>query len=505
MLIVAYILLAVYFGCLLLLSLFSFHRYLMLYYYFKHRPSYRIMPRENRPLQRVTIQLPMYNERHVIDRLLDSVSRISYPKDHLQVQILDDSTDETQEIALAWAARLQREGFVVEYIHRDDRTGFKAGALEHGMKTATGDFIAIFDADFVAPPDFLQSVLGYFENSKIGMVQMRWEHLNRNFSLLTELQSIMIDGHFVIEHAARNRSGRFFNFNGTAGVWRKEAIVDAGGWQHDTLTEDLDLSYRAQLRGWQFVYVPAISSAAELPVEINAFKTQQHRWTKGSVQTALKLLPKIWRSAYPLGIKIEATFHLANNFAYLLMMIVALLMFPVLLVRERGTINIPMWIDLILFISATASIGSFYLASQREVLGNWRRQFRYIPMMMSLGIGLCVNNAKAVLEALFGMHTEFVRTPKYGIQSRTEKWWKSDYLSKATGVAAVEIALTIYYLMIIWHCLVTGNIITLPFMLLFLFGFGYVGFLSLAPLFQRSGVMERLQTPKDEQKLLLRS
>lgn len=480
-----YGLLTLYFGLLLLLSMFSLHRYLMLifYYRYKQQPS---TPEPMTVFPRVTVQLPIFNERYVVDRLLESVSNLKYPQDRLQIQILDDSTDDTVELTRAWAKRLTEMGFCVEHINRTDRSGFKAGALQKGNETATGEFIAIFDADFVAPEDFLNKIMPRFADSKVGMVQMRWEHLNRNYSLLTQLQSIMIDGHFVIEHAARHYSGRFFNFNGTAGVWRKTAIADAGGWQHDTLTEDLDLSYRAQLRGWNFVYIPWMVAPAELPVEINAFKTQQHRWTKGSIQTALKLLPAIWRSKFPLGIKIEATFHLANNFAYLLTLMVSVLMLPVLMAREHLKFTPPIWVDVFLLFSATASIGTFYVASQREILKNWRHQIRFVPLMMSLGVGLCVNNAKAVLEALLGMQSDFVRTPKFGVRTKRDQWWRKRYAGAKSGVALIETLLALYYVVIVGYCIWRLNYYTLPFMLLFLFGFGYVGVLSLVSIFRPS-------------------
>lgn len=487
----SYALIALYFACLVLLSLFSAHRYIMLYFYYRYRPksSARLAALEQLP--RVTLQLPLFNERYVVERLLQSVAQIDYPADKLQVQILDDSTDETREIARERSEELRKRGLNVELIQRSDRTGYKAGALQNGLKSATGEFIAIFDADFVPSPDFLRQALPHFADPRVGLVQLRWEHLNRHYSFLTRLQSIMLDGHFVIEHAARHYAGRFFNFNGTAGIWRKDAIADAGGWQHDTLTEDLDLSYRAQLRGWKFVYVPAVTAPAELPVEMNAFKTQQHRWTKGSIQTALKLLPQIWRSRFSLAVKIEATFHLANNFAYLFMLMVALLMGPVMLARESVRLVVPFWVDLLLFCAATVSIGTFYLASQREILPNWRRQLALMPFMMSLGVGLCVNNAKAVIEALLGIGSGFVRTPKTGVGEQREQHWRGAYLSPASRVALIESLLALYYLGIVAYCVVHQNFLTLPFMMLFLFGFGYVGLLSLAPMFSAH------KTPKD--------
>jgi cellulose synthase/poly-beta-1,6-N-acetylglucosamine synthase-like glycosyltransferase len=500
--IVAYILLGAYFACLLLLSLFSFHRYIMLFLFYRHRPRYRVLPNSGDLRYRVTIQLPMFNERYVAERLLQSISCIEYPRELLQIQILDDSTDDTVELTRIWENRLREQGFTVERICRINRTGYKAGALENGLRTATGDYVAIFDADFVVPPDFLQKVLPYFSSRKVGMVQVRWDHLNRGSSLLTELQSIMLDGHFAIESAARNRAGRFFNFNGTAGIWRKTAILDSGGWQHDTLTEDLDLSYRAQLNGWEFIFLSRHVCPAELPSEINALKTQQHRWTKGSVQTAIKLLPQVWRSNFGLHIKIEATFHLANSFAYIFMFFLSLLMYPVIRVREEQLVQVPMWIDLVLFMSAISSICGFYLASQREVLNGWKRQVSLIPFMMSLGIGLCVNNAKAVVEAICGWRNEFVRTPKYGTCSSTEPSAKG-YLSPATFVALFELLFAGYYLFIVYHCIQTRNMLTLPFMLLFLCGFLYVGGYSIVPLFRRSSSFGRIPEI-DEPNALLR-
>ena len=276
----------VYFAILCILSIYGIHRFVMATLYRIYRKDIPHPDAKFSDLPRVTIQLPMFNERYVIERLIDAVCEIRYPREKLQIQVLDDSIDETQKIAADAVARKREQGFDIVYIHRDDRTGFKAGALEAGLKTATGEFVAVFDADFVPQPDFLERTIHFFTNEKVGMVQVRWEHLNREYSLLTRVQSILLDGHFVIEHTARNRSGRFFNFNGTAGIWRKSTIADAGGWQHDTITEDLDLSYRAQSKGWQFIYVNESTTPAEVPVEMVAFKTQQHRWAKGSIQVA---------------------------------------------------------------------------------------------------------------------------------------------------------------------------------------------------------------------------
>src|SRR6266436_1205079 len=308
--------LAAYFFVLIVLAIYGWHRYYLVYLYMRNRDK---EPRPGPPLDPlpvVTIQLPLYNEMYVAERLIEAVCRIDYPRDLLEIQVLDDSTDETRSIADRAVRRFAAQGTDIRYFHRADRSGYKAGALEAGLKVARGEFIGIFDADFIPTADFLTTLIPHFHNPKVGMVQARWGHINQNYSLLTKIQAILLDGHFILEHGGRNRGGRFFNFNGTAGIWRREAIADAGGWQHDTLTEDLDLSYRAQMKGWRFVFLQDVVAPAEIPVEMNAFKSQQHRWAKGSVQTCKKLLPRILASDLPLAIKTEATFHLTANFAY---------------------------------------------------------------------------------------------------------------------------------------------------------------------------------------------
>src|SRR5438445_3887654 len=327
------LILVLYFFVLSILAIYGWHRYYLVYLYMKHRDRAPKPAPEIREWPPVTIQLPIYNEMYVADRLIEAVCEMDYPRELLEIQVLDDSTDETTDIAELAVRRHAARGFDITYLHRVDRRGYKAGALEAGLKVAKANFIAIFDADFVPPKDYLHKTLPYFTDAKIGMVQARWGHINQDYSLLTKIQSILLDAHFILEHGGRNRGGRFFNFNGTAGIWRRTAIADAGGWQHDTLTEDLDLSYRAQLRGWQFVFVPALIAPAEVPVEMNAFKSQQHRWAKGSVQTCIKLLPRILRSNLPLGVKAEAFFHLTANFNYILMCILSILMFPSMVIR----------------------------------------------------------------------------------------------------------------------------------------------------------------------------
>ena len=469
---------SIYCTVIALLSIYGVHRYLILHLFYKHCDA-PVFPRDRfETLPFVTIQLPLYNEFHVVERLLGAVSRIDYPRHRLQIQVLDDSRDETREKALRITRRLAARGLDIEYMSRSSRSGFKAGALAAGLEQARGEFVLIFDADFVPPPRILHQVIHYFTDPRIGMVQMRWSHLNRHYSLLTRIQSIFLDGHFMIEHTARNRSGRFFNFNGTAGIWRKRAIVDAGGWQHDTLTEDLDLSYRAQLAGWKFLFVPQTAVPGEIPVEINAFKLQQHRWTKGSAQTAKKLLPRIWRSTFPLRVKIEATFHLTTNVCYILMLLVALLSLPVLHIRSYLGWERLLIIDLPLFTLATMAISGFYIASQRALYPNWKAQIKYLPMLMALGMSLCINNTRAVVEGLIGHQSEFRRTPKYGVvhRDRSKKKWK--YSARRNALVFLELSMAAYFGFVLYCAWSVDLYLGLPFLLLFHAGFLYSGLMS---------------------------
>jgi cellulose synthase/poly-beta-1,6-N-acetylglucosamine synthase-like glycosyltransferase len=427
----------------------------------------------------VTVQLPIYNEMYVADRLIDAVCALEYPKGKLEIQVLDDSTDETRDIAELAVRRQAARGFAITYLHRTDRTGYKAGALDAALKVARGQFIAIFDADFVPPSDFLTRTVPYFENPRLALVQARWGHLNRDYSLLTQIQAILLDGHFVLEHGGRNRSGCFFNFNGTAGVWRREAIGDAGGWQHDTLTEDLDLSYRAQLRGWQFLFLPDLVTPAEVPVEMNAFKSQQHRWAKGSIQTCRKLLPYILQADLPLKVKVEAFFHLTANFNYVLMVLLSILMFPAMYYRYNMGWTEMLLIDVPLFAAATASVINFYLVSQREAYPDWRARVKYLPLVMALGIGLAVNNTRALIEALFGDPGEFTRTPKYGIEGAQDDWQHKKYHQVMPIQPLIEVALGVYFTGTVLYAFANGIYGTLPFLMLFQFGFLYAGLMSL--------------------------
>jgi cellulose synthase/poly-beta-1,6-N-acetylglucosamine synthase-like glycosyltransferase len=479
-----------YLAVLLVLAMYGFHRTFLVWLYYRNRHRRPRPSGQFSELPAVTVQLPLYNEMYVVERLLDSVAGIRYPRDRFQIQVLDDSTDETQEICKRKIADLARRfpELEVEYVHRVDRSGFKAGALQNGLKTAKGEFVLIFDADFLPLPDILERAIDHFSDPRVAVVQCRWEHVNRDFSALTEVEALMLDGHFIMEHAGRNWSGRFFNFNGTAGLWRRAAIADAGDWQHDTLTEDMDLSYRAQLRGWKFVYLPEIAAPAELPVEMSAFKSQQFRWAKGSVQVALKLLPTILRSNATFAQKSEAFFHLTNNLAYPLLLVLSILLLPNLALRSHHGWREVLMIDLPLFFGTTASVASFYLASQREIAlmrapGEKKRSLwstvRRLPLTMSIGIGLCVNQTRAVFEALMGRETEFVRTPKHGIRGKLESWSGKKYRSAKSLTPFIELALAAYFVVAIGVAVDHRHYLSIPFLCLFLCGFGYVGWGSV--------------------------
>ena len=485
--------LGVYFAVLCVLAIYGSHRYRMAFLYYRHKFKIPTPKGTLAQLPRVTIQLPVFNEMYVVERLIEAVCRIEYPRDLLEIQVLDDSTDETCAIARAVVERHRRSGQDISYIHRTNRKGFKAGALENGLLTAKGEYVAVFDADFVPAPDFLQRTVPFFADAKVGMVQVRWGHLNREFSILTQAQSIFLDGHFIIEHTARNRSGCFFNFNGTAGIWRRTVIADAGGWQHDTLTEDLDLSYRAQLKGWQFIFLPEVISPAEVPVDMNAFKSQQHRWAKGSIQTARKLLPTILRSNQPFAVKREAFFHLTNNIAYLLMVLLSVLMPLSMVVRFNHGLYSTLFLDLPFCLAATASVCFFYVATQRELgLTGWKR-VKYLPFIMSLGIGLAINNAKAVIEALLNQQSAFARTPKTGSEGKSiRSSVKRSYLGARTMMPLIELGFGLYFSGALWFAIDAGIWTSVPFLVLFQVGFLYVGAMSL---FQGRSIDRRALAP----------
>ena len=470
-----------YFTVLILLATYGIHRYTLVYLYYKNKKNGSTDPEKKfAELPRVTVQLPIFNEQYVVDRLLQAVCRLDYPHEKLEIQVLDDSTDETAGVACELVEHYASQGYPIIYLHRTNRTGFKAGALHEGLQCAKGELVAIFDADFVPPPDFLQRTIHHFTDEKVGMVQTRWTHINRNYSFLTEVEAILLDGHFVLEHSARARSHVFFNFNGTAGVWRREAIDDAGGWQHDTLTEDTDLSYRAQLKGWKFIYRQDIECPAELPVEMTAFKTQQARWAKGLIQTGKKILPRVLKSEQPLHVKLESWYHLTANLSYPLMVILSVLLLPAMVIRfYQGWFQM-LYIDLPLFLASTFSISSFYLVSQRELFPkSWPRALLYLPFLMSLGIGLTVTNSCAVIEALIGKQTAFARTPKYRVESKKDKVQATKYRKRLGWVPWVELLIGSYFALTVYYAVQNENYLTVPFLLLFVVGYWYTGMMSL--------------------------
>jgi cellulose synthase/poly-beta-1,6-N-acetylglucosamine synthase-like glycosyltransferase len=482
------LILATYFFVLVILAVYGWHRYYLVYLYMKNKDR-RPVPAGLEALPVVTIQLPIYNEMYVADRLIDAVCEIDYPRELLEIQVLDDSTDETRIVAERAVQRNADRGIDITYIHRTDRTGYKAGALEAGMRVAKGEFIAIFDADFIPTTDFLQKTVPYFGDPGIAMVQARWGHINQDYSLLTKIQSILLDAHFVLEHGARNRAGLFFNFNGTAGIWRRAAIADAGGWQHDTLTEDLDLSYRAQLQGWKFIFLPDLVAPAEVPVEMNSFKSQQHRWAKGSIQTCRKLLPRILRANIPLHAKAEAFFHLTANFNYPLMCVLSVLLGPSMAIRYNMGWYEMLIIDVPLFFAATASVANFYMVCQRELHVDWMTRLKYLPFLMSVGIGLAVNNTRAVFEALFNQESEFARTPKYRIEVQADEWIGKKYRQSFVVQPMIELALGLYFTATVFYALANGIYATVPFLVLFQIGFLYTGLLSIIQQFAGENVV----------------
>ncbi len=457
------------------LSVFGAHRIKVIYLYWKHRADEPIPQSKFAELPVVTVQLPLFNEMHVVERLLTAIAAFDYPRDRLQIQVLDDSTDESAALSQRLSADLAAQGFDIEYRHRVNRHGFKAGALDEAMPTVKGEFIAIFDADFVPPPDLLHNMIHHFTNPKVGLVQARWGHINRDYSLLTRLQALFLDGHLVLEQTARSRHGECLNFNGTAGIWRKNVIGEAGGWQHDTLTEDLDLSYRAQILGWKFIYLKDVVVPAELPPDMDGFKSQQHRWTKGSIQVWRKIIKDVWTSDIPLPLKLEATAHLGANFAYLLTLCTLVLMYPANFLMANSWQK-AVFVDLPVFFFASLSVIIFYLVAQgAQRKHGWVSAIIYLPFLLALGLGMSVNNGRAVIEALLGQESEFVRTPKYGVGNKHEaKKERSKYASAKSVALWIEVLLALYFGTLLVMAALRGQWFSLPFLGLFFFGFAYV-------------------------------
>ncbi|HKP86018.1 MAG TPA: glycosyltransferase, partial [Blastocatellia bacterium] len=474
-----------YFGILGLLSVYGVYRYRLVYLFLRyrnHRPQPKASYGPNR-LPRITVQLPLFNEMYVAERLIDAVVKLDYPRELLEIQVLDDSTDDTVEIASRVVKKYFDEGFDITYHHRTDRTGFKAGALEAGLKKSSGELLLVFDADFAPRPDCIRRMVDYFTDERVGMVQMRWSHINEEYSLLTKVQAIMLDGHFVVEQTARNRCGGFFNFNGTAGMWRREAIEWSGGWQHDTLAEDTDLSYRAQLMGWRFVYLMDDDVPAELPVEMNAFKSQQKRWAKGVVQVGIKLMRRMWHDPrLPVRVKLEQFFRLTGNLAAPLVIVLALINLPILIVRYNQGLFHLFALDIPILTFSTVSVIVYYLVTQWHLHPKtWKRTIKYIPFVMSMGIALTFSNARAVIEAVLGVKTPFVRTPKYRIEESSDTTWvKKSYVPRRISLPWLELAFAFYFIFTIWYAVKSHIFGTLPFLMIYLCGYAYAAAMSIA-------------------------
>lgn len=473
------ILIVIYIATALLLAVYAFNAWVLTALFLKNRrttpPLERGEQREN--LSSVTVQLPIFNELLVVERLIEAVARLDYPARLLQIQVLDDSTDETTEIALAKVVEYRQRGLDIELLHRNDRTGFKAGALKYGLETATGEFIAIFDADFVPEPDFLQQTVPYLvANPQLGFVQTRWGHLNRDYSYLTATQALAMDGHFVVEQTGRNRSGLMMGFNGTAGVWRRACIEAAGGWQGDTIAEDLDLSYRAQLAGWHCLFLPDVVAPAEIPPQLAAFKRQQFRWAKGSIQCLKKLGWQVWRAPLPWSVKLEALIHLSNYLAHPLMVILAIITPILMLTGGPAHIHFP------LIYLSLLSLGPplMYAVAQVTLYPNtWRRHYKVMPLLIFLGSGIALSNTKAVLEAWLGVGNMFRRTPKFNVTTSGDRWHHSAYRLPVDGLVLGELGLSFYSLLSAGIAMASGNQFAVPFILLYVFGFGYVSLQGL--------------------------
>jgi cellulose synthase/poly-beta-1,6-N-acetylglucosamine synthase-like glycosyltransferase len=484
-----WVVLLLYFTILLLLAIYGAYRIRQVIDFWRYHRSRPEPLGKFDTLPSITVQLPLFNELYVLPRLLEAVSRLDYPRDRLEIQVLDDSTDETKDLAISLVDNYRKSGLDIKYIHRVDRTGFKAGALENGLRTAHGEFLAIFDADFVPRSDFLLKMVHFFTDPGVGCAQMRWSHINGSYNLLTRLQTIMLDGHFVIEQTVRNRTGGFFNFNGTAGIWRRSAIEGSGGWQHDTLTEDTDLSFRAQLMGWKFIYLLDEAAPAEVPVEVNAFKAQQRRWAKGVMQVGLKIYPRILRSDLPRRVKLEMFFRLTGNISYPLMIAGSFLQFPLLLVRyNQGYFHL-MLLDLPLLFFSTLSVFLFYGSAIWYLDKSPVKRILYLPLVMAIGIGLAFSNARAVIEALIGLRSDFLRTPKYSVEKQSDNTWKrKKYIGSRGFLPLLEIGFAVYFLAAILYAIHMGLFAAVPFLLMFFAGYFYIGFMSL---FQASAGIRR--------------
>lgn len=481
------VIIIVYAVSLLYIFLFSLSQLHLTWIYLKYKKKTALADWSEGFIPHVTVQLPVYNEKYVVKRLLKAVGALDYPKDKLQIQVLDDSTDETTSIIKEEIASLQKQGIDITLVHRENRKGFKAGALAYATPKAKGDFIAIFDADFIPQQDFLHKTIPYFTNNKIGVVQTRWGHLNKNYSLLTQLQAFGLDAHFSIEQSARNRVGSFINFNGTCGVWRKQTIIEAGGWHDDTLTEDLDLSYRAQLKDWQFLYLEDVSTPGELPVVMPAIKSQQYRWNKGGAETARKIFMKVVQSELSFVTKLHAFFHLFNSSVFSTLLIAAVLSVPMLFIKNLHPELSWLFNTGIVFIVGFFSIAVFYWVSNRQFSKTHRYSFiKLFPPFLIISMGLSLHNGLAVIEGLLGRKTPFIRTPKFNITKNEDGWSGNVYLLTSLNfVTILEGLLCLYF---VYGCFVGIQLKDsglLFFHIMLALGFGSIFIYSIKPLFTR--------------------
>ncbi|WP_299989508.1 cellulose synthase family protein [uncultured Pontibacter sp.] len=481
------LLVAVYGLCLAFIFCYSLVQLHLTYLYWSRRktiPAPEAIPDESYTWPAVTVQLPLYNERYVVERLIDAVAALDYPRHLLQIQLLDDSTDDTSELIRQKMASYANTGLRLEHVRRPDRSGYKAGALQYGLQQATGDFIAIFDADFVPQPDFLKRTIPAFSHKQVGVVQTRWGHLNQDYSLLTRLQAFGLDAHFTVEQVGRNSGGHFINFNGTAGVWRKSCILDAGGWQSDTLTEDLDLSYRAQLRGWHFRYLQGVEAPAELPAAMGALKSQQYRWTKGAAETARKHLGKVLHASIPFSTRIHAVFHLLNSSIFVCVLLTALLSLPMLYLKHSVPgLELLFALGSLLIISLLALLAFYWTSLYQRTGSVWYTTRRFIPeffLFLSMSMGMSLHNTVAVLEGYLGRKTPFIRTPKHNLQHRHDSWRQHAYaITSLHPVTVLEGLLAFYF----GYGVVMGFQLQdyglLPFHVMLMLGFGAVFVYSL--------------------------
>jgi cellulose synthase/poly-beta-1,6-N-acetylglucosamine synthase-like glycosyltransferase len=429
---------------------------------------------------RVTVQLPIYNELYVAGRLIQAAARLDYPRDLLEIQVLDDSTDETTGLVAELVRGLQAEGVDIHHLHRTHRQGYKAGALAAGLEAASGDLLAVFDADFVPEPDFLKRTVAYFQDPRIGFVQARWEHLNRDTSLLTRLQALAIDAHFIVEQFARSGGGYWFNFNGTAGVWRKAAIRASGGWKADTLTEDLDLSYRSFLHGWKAVYLRDVAVPAELPASINAYRRQQQRWARGSLECAIRLIPQVWRAPVPLAARLESTLHLTGYFVHLLLFALTFLYLPVWMLAQRHPHLVNLFGLAVIFNITALAPTSMFLAAQRQKSRAWLRQLPAILFLTVLGCGMMLNTARAGYQVIRNRPGRFERTPKYGIEGSRQHWTdRAKYHLPVDGIVYLELLLALWSGGTAWLAVHTGSWAIAFYAALFASGLLFVSGMSI--------------------------